>query len=200
MKRILTILLISISISLQAQEQSLDKVFDDGGLSNIKNNVSISASDLVEGFFTVSYNRYLGERSSLGLAFGLYLFSGPALHWNVGLNKSYYSQLDEIDYDRGYMFRFSYRMYTADHYGLFWQYDLMYKSRGIDNANYKFLVIPEIKYGYSWSFLDRFRLSASAGFGFGFHVIKETSTNLSIFDFEDMSIYFPINIEMAYEF
>jgi hypothetical protein len=91
-------------------------------------------------------------------------------------------------------------MYTADHYGLFWQYDLMYKSRGIDNANYKFLVIPEIKYGYSWSFLDRFRLSASAGFGFGFHVIKETSTNLSIFDFEDMSIYFPINIEMAYEF
>jgi hypothetical protein len=200
MKSILITLLIFISISLQAQEQSLDKVFDDGGLSNIKNNVSISASDLVEGFFTVGYNRYIGERSALGLSFGLYLFSGPALHWNFGANKPYYSQLDDITYARGYLFRFSYRVYISDHDGLFMQYGFMYKSRGLDNADYKFLAIPEFKYGYSWTLLDRFCMSATAGLGFGFHVLKETSTNLSIFDIEDMSVYIPINIELAYEF
>jgi len=199
MKSILIILLISISISLQAQDQDLDKVFDDGGISNIKNSVFISASDLVEGFFTVGYTRYVGESSSLGLAFGLYLYSGPAMHWSITSDDSFYNSLNEIDYDKGFMFHFIYRSYFADHDGFFWQYGLMYKSRKISTVSYNFLAVPELKFGYSLSVLKNIKLSANGGLGFGFYILKDTSISADIADV-DMSLYFPINVEVAYVF
>ena len=68
-------LLFTFSILGNLIAQDLDDVFDDGGLSSVRNNINFSASDIVEGFFTVGYDRYVGQSSSVGIAFGLYLFS-----------------------------------------------------------------------------------------------------------------------------
>lgn len=178
--------------------QGLDEVFDDGGLSEVKNNINFSVSDFVEGFLTIGYERYVGRSSSVGIGFGVFLFNGMNMHANFGFDQYY--TYPSINYEGGFMVQFRYRRYLNDHSGLFWQYGIYYNSRYIKNIDYTLLSVPETKIGYRWSFLDRLNVAASVGFGFGFHGVKNNASRSSILNVKSVSWYIPLNVDLAYDF
>jgi len=198
MKKLILSILLILSISVQSQD--LDDVFDDGGYSNIKNNVTLSVSDLIEGFINVGYNRNVGDNSTLGFTIGFYLFSGQPLHLNIGEEQSYFTKLEKFTYDKGFMFRFQYRFFFIDYDGLYMQYGFLYNSRKTAASTYTFIGAPELKMGYTWRFLNQFHLNVSGGFGFGFHFVNKPQVNISILDLDNLSIYLPLNLEIGYEF
>jgi hypothetical protein len=183
--------------SLNLTAQNLDEVFDDGGLSTVKNNVTFNASDLVEGFISFGYNRYLGQRFSIGLSVGIYAYQGFPLHLPNDHSFKYY----KIDnFDRGFMFHLKFRRYWSDHEGFFWQYGILYRKKVLNNTDYTFTSLPEIKLGYRFNIYQHLYLSASAGWGFGFYGIKSSAYRSSVWNVSDVEWYMPLNIEVAYDF
>jgi len=197
MKLNLIIILISVFTSFNLAGQNLDEVFDDGGLSTVKNNVNFSVSDMIEGFFTLGYQRYIGERSSIGLDVGVFLFTGPKMHYPYGFS-SYYDFPDS--FEKGYLLHFRYRHYRADHDGLFWQYGVLFHTRSVNNKDYTFLSLPEIKLGYRFKLYELFYISASIGGGVAFYTTKNSYDGYNAFYASDAVLYFPLNIDIAYDF
>jgi len=196
MKHLLSIILISL-ISLNITAQGLDEVFDDGGLSTVKNNVTFNASDLVEGFLSIGYNRYIGRRASIGVSLGVYVFQGFPLHLPNEYNYNYYSI---NSFDRGFMFHFKFRRYWDDHEGFYWQYGFLYRKKVLDNTDFTLTSLPEMKLGYRFSIYQHIYLSASVGFGFGFYGVKSSAYRSSVWNVSDVEWYIPLNIEAAYDF
>ncbi|MCK5847381.1 MAG: hypothetical protein KAG84_08075 [Bacteroidales bacterium] len=74
MKKHIFIILLSLfgSYTINAQD-SLRYYFDDGGLSNIKNTISIELLDVLDGTITIDYHRVTGKKTSIGFG-GSYSF------------------------------------------------------------------------------------------------------------------------------
>ena len=195
MKRVLLLILLAFSLSSQAQE--LDDVFDDGGLSNIKNNVYFSISDISEGYLNIGYARYLGEHTSVGFTFGYHLFDGYGLNYLAG--DAPYNLGKDVDWDSGYLLRLSVRFSQMHGEGFYTQGGILFHKRTNEVAMYKFFSFPEYKIGYQLSLSNRLYASASIGIGIGVGVFGKKDGNYSVFDFQDLGFYIPINIDLCYD-
>ncbi len=196
MKQLLGIILISL-ISLNITAQNLDEVFDDGGLSTVKNNVTFNASDFVEGYLSFGYNRYLGSRTAIGISLGMYIFDGQPLKLPNEFNYDFY---DLKNFDSGFMFQFKLRRYWDDHEGFFWQYGYLYRKKVMNNTDFTLSSLPEVKFGYRFNLYQHIFLSASAGFGFAFYGIKSSAIRSSVWNVSEVEWYIPLNVELAYDF
>lgn len=67
---ILAIFLMSI-LSLLGQDTSLDKYFDDKGLSTSKNILKLNLSSIIVGDYSLMYERLLGESFRIEIGFGV---------------------------------------------------------------------------------------------------------------------------------
>jgi hypothetical protein len=182
--------------SLNLTSQDLDEVFDDGGLSNMKNNVYFSANDLVEGFISFGYTRYIGSRTAIGLSLGVYIIDGYSLHLPNNNNSIFH----EGGFDSGFRFHFKLRRYLYDYDGFYWQYGYLFQKNVLLNTDFTLSSVPEMKFGYRWNFFQRLSLSASVGFGFGFYSIKSSALKSSIWNVSNIEWYIPLNVEFAYDF
>jgi len=196
MKSLLLLLLLFFSLSIQSQ--NLEKVFDDGGLSTIKNNVHFSVSDMIEGYLNIGYDRYIGQHSSIGVTVGVYLFNGQGLYYFFGDNTQGLGTIH--DFDKGYLIRFQFRSFLFRNDGFFWQYGIMFRQLQNTTHKYSFLSIPEAKFGYQYEITNRITATASVGFGLGLGSLQKVGSQTSDWGIGDSGFYMPLNIDIHYNF
>jgi hypothetical protein len=144
--------------------QDLDEIFDDGGLSNIQNSVSISLSNLVEGVFSLRYERYLKENTSFALEGGMVLYNGLfPMKAVLGSDlKNYYTVPDSMN--SGFYIASELRFYAADQWGYFTAIDMSFRRRKGDfYGDYEYMM--GWKFGYRYLFPKKIFLEASLGLG-----------------------------------
>ena len=198
MKKLLFLFVILFSISLQAQD--LDEVFDDGGLSKIKNNVNFSISDLIGGNLGIGYDRYLGKHTSLGVNVGIFLYNGPNLFLFYG--DMYQAPSMNTEFDKGFIFHFRFRRFNFQSDGLYWQYGFTIQSKSNQDSKFDFVSFPDFKFGYNYPLTERLILSASVGIGLASAGISNINTKpgFNIYLFDGGGIYLPFDLELHYDF
>lgn len=201
------IFLFAFTLFTGANAQSLDDVFDDGGLSNINNNVSIRVSDLVEGFVSIGVEHYFKNQSSIGGGFGFLVFDGMDMHYLLTFDREI-PNFHVGEMTKGYLFHVFYRAYIADHDRLFTQYSFSFKKRQGNLSKEQTFAIPEWRIGYKFKLTNRLSLLAATGFGLGFEKVSSKPGNTyldgrpinyesEIFNF---GFYIPFSIDIAFDF
>jgi hypothetical protein len=183
------------SISLFAQD--LDEVFDDGGLSNIKNGIGISISKLVEGAVCIHYERYLKPNMSLVFNVGPILFDGLPMNLAiVAYDKTHYYQPDKtLNY--GFIFDLQYRGYVSESDGWLAAYEIGYRYQDLtDETNSRYHLTYTFGYKYR---IQHFAISSSLGLGFMVYGYKNKKDVFPSTSFSG-GLYFPLNIDITYEF
>ena len=180
-----TNLLFLICLSSNAQSDDVSQYFDDGGIDDRLNVVSINFSSLVVGDLALHFERKIGK------AFGL--------ETNLGLLLPYYT--NEIprfifDYDKlitdpqiGYSFSLFPKFYLQDKFdGIFLGLQYRRRSYLMDSGNIHF---NDISY-LSGSYFDfSSRLILEYAFGIGYRFVNSDGEN---------EILFPFLIKLGYIF
>ncbi|RLD67771.1 MAG: hypothetical protein DRI84_01520 [Bacteroidetes bacterium] len=205
----IALLFLSLSIIGNVYAQDLDDVFDDGGMSNIKNNVGINATDLVEGFLTIQYERYLGPHYAINLRGGPLVYDGIPMHLMLLFDNSGYVSYDD-KFTNGFLMGLNIRVYMADHTGWFTSYDFMFTRRNSISERENTFTFAYI-IGFKWNVYNRFSIIPSTGVGLGFQqlyplydppntYLTDDDRSFMYGEFTNFGFYFPIHINVAYDF
>jgi hypothetical protein len=162
-KRVIFFVLIVLNAAI-LPAQDLDEVFDDNGLSNIDNAVSVSLSNLVEGVLSLRFEHCLRSNLSFALEGGLVLYNGLIpMKGVLGSNiKNYYTVPDSMH--AGYFIGSELRLYAADQWGYFTGMDISFRRRKGDFfGDYEFMM--GWKFGYKYLFPRKLFIEASLGLG-----------------------------------
>lgn len=207
MKKFIIVFLV-LGLIGTVKSQDLDDVFDDGGISRIKNNVGISATDLMEGFLTINYERYIGEKIALGVRGGFVLFEGVPtyLHFCPFCDNAYYESTGD-KFNKGFLMGITYKGYFVDHTAWFVSYDALFFRRNSISERENFFSFS-FTFGYKWDIQDRISIIPSTGFGLGFSNLYPTNdpalnkeeTSFFFGDFTNFGFYIPFNLNVAYDF
>ncbi len=171
--------------------QDLDEVFNDDGISNIKSSVNISASDLIEGYINIGYNRHFYVSDEVGVAFGIYAFNGQPMYLEYGEGPN----ISGLHFESGYIFRFRLRRYFGDYEGFFWQFGFNYRMKKINNIEYKTLSVSLVHIGYRYQLAPKMGVSAYSGFGAYFK--NQPSYGLGL---DYLGVFIPLYMEFSYDF
>jgi len=187
---ILSLFFIIISFT-SVKAQDLDDVFNDDGISNIKSSVTISASDLIEGYINIGYNRYLFVSGEIGVAFGIYAFNGQPMYLEYGESP----KNSDIHFESGYIFRFRLRHYLGDYEGFFLQFGFSYRMKKNNNIEYKIINLSLVQMGYRYQLAPKMGISIYSGFGAYFKNQPFYGTG-----FDHIGVFIPLYMEFSYDF
>jgi len=135
----------------------LDEVFDDGGMSSSKQQIGVNAGELLNGYFTMYYERYMSRHIGLGVQLGYLVNDGVVTH-------DYF--IGYTDFTSGLMFKFYYKKYYKfDYRGLFFEWNYQYRYRSQEKYKNAFQGLG-FMYGYRL-FYHRIGLSAYGGGMYG---------------------------------
>lgn len=178
--------------------QSIDEVFDDGGISTMNSSIGISANDLLAGILCIQFEHLALSRYSFIVKGGYTFFDG--IHTNLIFTEktsrtSYYNPLGELNYS--FVTGFQIRGYIEGFSGWFTAIDIgyRYQNRSLEK-NYQSVLNYLI--GYKWT-INHFSIEPSTGFGL---IIYGYKTNSGFYPYGDMMAGFnlPININLAFNF
>ena len=129
MKKVL-VLIIGLFSILPMQSQDIDDVFNDGGIASIKQQVGINAGELINGYFTVLYERYFMKELGIGAHIGYLVSDGLVSPDYFPRNASFTS---------GYMIKLYFKGYYSDSFqGLFFEWDYQFRKKNMETFWYRY--------------------------------------------------------------
>lgn len=187
--QIFTILFLCLSIHALGQED-VSQYFDDGGLSNTKNQVKVNLAAMINGDFTVSYQREV--INPLHIEVGVGYLSDDYLIDRNGLSENYLTQ-DHRYSVSGYSFFFNPKLRYKGDGALNLYLGLKYRNRKYTQDQLEILSIQDYVIHQSAEIIIGQRLILDLGFGFGYGLVKSNVDRFVI-------LAFPLDLKVGYTF